>query len=71
MAAQGDVTAQRRLVSLTTVIESFGVAGTKLAASLSGLEAGLSRPPLPATLGVEAREAIRSTLMDHGLVSTK
>ncbi len=71
MAAQGDATAQRRLVTLTTVIETFGVAGTKLAASMTGLEAGASRPPLPSTLGAEAREAIRSTLMEHGLISTQ
>lgn len=71
MAAQGDATAQRRLVTLTTVIETFGVAGTKLAASMTGLEAGASRPPLPSTLGAEAQEAIRSTLMEHGLISTQ
>lgn len=71
MAAQGDVNAQRRLVALTTVIEPFGVAGTKLAASLSGLDAGTSRPPLPAALPSEVRDAIRATLMDRGLVSTE
>jgi dihydrodipicolinate synthase/N-acetylneuraminate lyase len=45
-AISGDAAAQAELASLTTVIEPHGRAGTKYAASVSGLTAGRLRPPL-------------------------
>lgn len=46
LAAAGDDHAQRELVTLTGVVEQFGVAGTKHAAGLVGRAVGAPRAPL-------------------------
>jgi len=45
-AASGNREAQVTLVEITTVVEQFGVSGTKFAASLAGMNPGASRLPL-------------------------
>ena len=60
-AITGDESAQKALTGLTSVIESHGRAGTKYAASISGLQAGLVRPPLM-PLNIEARAEIDAVL---------
>lgn len=70
LAARGDDQAQRRLNTLTSVIEPFGVPGTKHAAGATGMLAGTAREPLP---GLDAASAadVEHTLEAAGLLSTQ
>ncbi|VAW09183.1 hypothetical protein MNBD_ACTINO01-2331 [hydrothermal vent metagenome] len=46
-AASGDRTAQATLIDITSIVEQYGVPGTKFAASVAGLRPGPGRAPLP------------------------
>jgi dihydrodipicolinate synthase/N-acetylneuraminate lyase len=56
-AASGDRNAQRALSEATSVVERYGVVGTKFAAALAGLRPGPGRAPLP-HLDEDAQDAI-------------
>ncbi len=56
-AASGDREAQASLVEITGSVERHGVAGTKFAASLAGMNPGRSRLPLQA-LAADAEDSI-------------
>lgn len=45
-AVSGNATAQSELTTVTSVVEQYGIPGTKFAASLAGMEPGHSRLPL-------------------------
>ena len=65
-AASGDRSAQASLTDVTSVVEQYGVSGTKFAASVAGLRPGPGRSPLP-RLDTNARDAI--TAAYHRLVA--
>lgn len=70
LAARQDAQAQQRLTTITSVVEPSGVAGTKAAAQIAGLEAGhMRRPLLP--LDDTTRAAISEALSAAGLASSK
>jgi len=56
-AASGDRAAQATLIDVTSVVEQYGVPGTKFAASVAGLRPGPGRAPLP-HLGQDTQSAI-------------
>ena len=62
-AVAGDATAQDRLNTITAIVQHHGVAGTKFAASLQGMEIGTSRLPLQA-ISPEAEQSIRAAFTD-------
>lgn len=64
-AAGGHEDAQSSLIGLTSIIEPHGRAGTKYAASATGLIGGRLRPPLVSLGDAERRE------IDHALDSRK
>jgi dihydrodipicolinate synthase/N-acetylneuraminate lyase len=68
LAAAGDSTSQQRLVALTSVIERFGVPGTKAAAALTGLRPGEPRRPLVMP-DQPSLDEIAETLAVHGLLA--
>ena len=61
-AVEGDQNAQERLIDLTSVIEPYGVPGTKFAASLAGMDPGPARMPLP-SLTNEAKTEIERAIL--------
>ena len=64
-AAAGDDDAQQQLVTLTAVVEQFGVTGTKYAAGLAGRTVGAPRAPLAALSPDDAavvKSAVHSAL---------
>lgn len=65
-AASGNEEAQATLISLTKVIEAEGLPGTKMAAELTGLQAGPPRRPL-APVSSAARNRIAAALESAGL----
>lgn len=65
-AGSGDQAAQAKLTELVSVIEPFGVPGTKYAASVVGMRSGAARLPLQ-PLTDDARSEIRSIL--HEILS--
>lgn len=70
LAVRGDAEAQRRLTALTSTVEAHGVAGTMLAASLTGLEVGVPRAPLAAP-PPSAADSIEEHLTAAGLRSSQ
>ncbi len=59
---------QRRLVPVNEAVTArYGVAGLKAALDMLGWEGGRVRPPL-GDLPAEAREAVRATLTEAGLL---
>ena len=66
LAVLGDAHAQQRLTALTSVVEAFGVPGTKFAASLVGLRPGHARSPL-STVDAGAQSAIVDAMADAGI----
>lgn len=70
LAIRQDAQAQQRLTAVASVVEAFGVPGTKAAAQLAGLESGQMRRPL---LPVDdtAFANISEALTAAGLASSK
>ncbi len=60
-ACSGDASAQQRLAAVISVVEEYGVSGTKFAASLAGMHPGNGRRPLP-RLDADVQQAIVSAL---------
>ena len=61
-ASQGDRSAQTALTEITSVVEKYGVPGTKFAASVAGMRPGKGRDPLPELSG-DVRDAISSVVI--------
>ncbi|MGI9642087.1 MAG: dihydrodipicolinate synthase family protein [Acidimicrobiia bacterium] len=70
LAARQDAQAQQRLSAVSSVVEAYGVAGSKAAAQISGLEAGHMRRPLT-PVDEEAFAEINDALTAAGLTSSK
>ncbi len=70
LAARGDDQAQRRLGELAGIVERHGIAGTKYAAHVSGLDAGIARRPVM-PLAKSAREEIATAVRAAGLASSQ
>jgi len=70
LAARQDVQAQQRLTAITSVVEAFGVAGTKAAAQMAGLVAGHMRKPL-LPVDEQTRTRISEALRAASLASSK
>lgn len=70
LASRGDAAAQQRLTAIAGSIEEHGVAGTKAAATATGLHAGPPRPPLRSVDPTEAAQIV-GRLRAAGLVSTQ
>lgn len=66
-AALDDERAQARLTAMTRVVESYGPAGTYVAAELCGLRPGIPRAPL-ATLDADADAEIERAISEAGLL---
>ncbi|MGI9529313.1 MAG: dihydrodipicolinate synthase family protein [Acidimicrobiia bacterium] len=70
LATRQDAKAQQRLTALASVVEAYGVAGTKAAAQVSGLEAGHMRRPL-SRVDETAFAEISEALTAAGLASSE
>lgn len=66
LAIAGDMDAQRRLATLSGLVEAHGVPGTMVAGAAAGLIPGTPRPPL-AMPDPAGAEAIRTAVTDRGL----